>query len=196
MATLKVESTGIPGLLIIEPPVHKDGRGFFFESYNRRDFSSIGIKDIFVQDNHSMSSRGVLRGLHFQTGTMAQSKLVRCLKGRIFDVAVDIRKGSPTFGKWAAVSLTEENKRMLYLPRGFAHGFLALADGVQVLYKTDNFYSARHESGIRWDDPELAITWPALFKSRGPVLAEKDRQLPLLKDARITFRFRERKKQQ
>lgn len=184
-----VEHTGIPDLLIIKPLVHKDRRGFFFESYNRRDFfAATGVKDVFVQDNHSRSGKGVLRGLHFQTGRMAQSKLVRCLRGEIFDVAVDLRKDSPAFGRWAAVRLTEDNKKMLYVPRGFAHGFLVLTESAEVFYKTDNFYSAPHESGIRWDDPELGIRWPSI--SGTPVLADKDSRLPLLKDARITFKFR------
>jgi dTDP-4-dehydrorhamnose 3,5-epimerase len=172
----KVE--GFPDLILIEPMVFEDERGFFMEAYNYREFEMMGIRERFVQDNFSMSRRGVLRGLHFQVEPFAQSKLVRCIRGEIFDVAVDIRVGSPTFGKWHGVILSEENRLTLYIPRGFAHGFLALSDIAEVMYKVDNFYSPEHERGIIWNDPDIGIEWPI----EDPILSDKDGKYPRLRE--------------
>ncbi len=168
----------IPGLVIIQPIVFADNRGFFMETYSYREFEKAGIKEKFVQDNHSRSVKNVLRGLHFQIEPFAQSKLVRCIKGEIFDVAVDIRKNSPTFKKWYGVILSEENKKILYIPKGFAHGFIVLSDEAEVEYKVDNFYSPEHERGIIWNDPEICIKWP----TQNPILSEKDSKLPTLSE--------------
>lgn len=170
----KVEE--IPDLIIIEPVVFNDNRGFFMETYSYREFEKAGIKEKFVQDNHSKSVKGVLRGLHFQIKPFAQSKLVRCIKGEIFDVAVDIRPDSPTFRKWFAIVLSEENKKMIYIPKGFAHGFVTLSDVAEVEYKVDSFYSPEHERGIIWNDPEIAIKWPVEV----PILSSKDMNFPTL----------------
>lgn len=168
----------IPGLVIIEPRAFADDRGFFLESYKKSDFVKNGIEAEFLQDNHSLSSKGVLRGLHFQYPPYAQAKLVRVIQGAIWDVAVDIRKDSPTFKKWLGVELSGENKKMFYIPEGFAHGFVALTDDVHLLYKCSNEYSPVHDAGIMWNDPELAVGWPV----EAPILSEKDILLPLLKD--------------
>lgn len=170
----KVEE--IPDLIIIEPIVFEDERGFFMETYSFKDFEKAGITDKFVQDNHSKSKKGVLRGLHFQIEPFAQSKLVRCIRGEIFDVAVDIRPDSKTFKKWHGIVLSEENKKMLYIPKGFAHGFVVLSDIAEVEYKVDNFYSREHDRGIIWNDPEIGIKWPI----ENPILSEKDSKLPTL----------------
>lgn len=150
----------IPEVILVEPKTFADERGFFLESYQQRRFAENGISEPFVQDNHSCSRRGVLRGLHFQLEPFAQGKLVRAVTGAIFDVAVDIRPDSPTFGKWVGEHLNEENKRMLFIPAGFAHGFCTLADQTHVLYKATNFYSAAHDRGLAWDDPDIGIRWP------------------------------------
>ncbi|CUS83950.1 dTDP-4-dehydrorhamnose 3,5-epimerase [Candidatus Kryptonium thompsonii] len=168
----------IPGLIIIEPVVFEDERGFFMETYSYKEFERVGISEKFVQDNHSKSKKGVLRGLHFQIEPFAQSKLVRCVKGEIFDVAVDIRPNSPTFKKWFGLILSEGNKRMLYIPKGFAHGFVVLSEVAEVEYKVDNFYSPEHERGIIWNDPEIGINWPIEY----PILSAKDRNLPRLSE--------------
>ncbi len=170
--------TEIPDIIIVEPKVFKDDRGYFLESYKMSDFKKNGIDVNFLQDNHSKSSIGVLRGLHFQKAPMWQAKLVRCIQGRIFDVAVDIRPKSPTFKKWTGVELSEENKKMLFIPEGFAHGFVVLSDEAEVLYKTSNEYSPEHDAGIRWDDPEIGIDWVI----KNPLVSEKDAKLPFLKD--------------
>ncbi len=164
----------IDDLILITPKVMYDERGFFLESYTKNEFEKLGIKDEFVQDNHSLSIKNTLRGLHFQREPYAQSKLVRCITGSILDVAVDIRKDSSTFGKHVKVVLSSEDKKMLYIPRGFAHGFLVLSDVAEVLYKVDNFYSKGYESGIIWNDNELGIDWPIT----NPILSEKDKGLP------------------
>lgn len=174
----KIE-TEIKDLVIIEPTVFEDNRGFFLESYNYKDFKEIGIDNIFIQDNHSKSSKGVLRGLHFQKGEFAQAKLVRVLKGAVLDVAVDLRKDSKTFGKYVAVELSEENKRMFFIPRGFAHGFLALTDEVESYYKCDNFYVPQAEDGLIWNDADLKIEWD--FKKYNIdvtelIISEKDKK--------------------
>ena len=176
MSKFKFKRLEIPDVILIEPTVFEDQRGFFLESYNLKEFEAFGINVNFVQDNHSRSKKGVIRGLHFQKGKMAQAKLVRVVKGEIFDVAVDIRKGSSYYGKWVAVTLSENNKRMLFIPEGFAHGFCVLSEEADVLYKASNFYSPEHEGGIRWDDPDIAIPWPV----DNPIVSQKDRNLPFL----------------
>jgi dTDP-4-dehydrorhamnose 3,5-epimerase len=169
---MNIQPTDLPGVVIITPRVFKDARGFFFESYNAEQFKSRGIQTVFVQDNHSQSTRGTLRGLHFQLPPMAQDKLVRCVRGAIWDVAVDIRAGSPTFGRWIGVELSAGNFRQIYVPSGFAHGFCVLSDEAEVLYKTSAVYSATHERGIAWDDPAIGITWPLAE----PLLSDRDRR--------------------
>jgi dTDP-4-dehydrorhamnose 3,5-epimerase len=176
--------TGIDGLYLITPKVFKDQRGFFLESYSEKIFKSVGIANVFVQDNHSRSeSSGVLRGLHFQKPPFAQCKLIRVVRGSIFDVAVDLRKNSPTFGKWLGFELTSDNFNMLFVPQGFAHGFCTLVPGTEVQYKVDNFYSPEHDSGIRWNDPDLNIPWPV----QEPVLSPKDAVLPFFKELNSPF---------
>lgn len=170
---MKVTPLDIPGLLLLEPTVFGDARGAFFESFNARAFAdATGFDGAFVQDNHSVSKRGVLRGLHHQLPPHAQGKLVRVVAGAIWDVAVDIRAGSPSFGQWAGVELSAQNRRQLWIPAGFAHGFLSLADGSEVLYKTTDYWHAASERTIRWDDPGLAIAWP--LQGITPLLSEKD----------------------
>ena len=154
----KIE-TGIKDLFIIEPQIFKDSRGFFLESYNYNDFKEIGIDNIFVQDNHSKSLKGVLRGLHFQKEESSQAKLVRVLKGAVLDIAVDLRKESETFGKYFAVELSEENRKIFFIPRDFAHGFLTLVDNTEFFYKCDNFYNPQSEGGIIWNDRDLNVNW-------------------------------------
>jgi dTDP-4-dehydrorhamnose 3,5-epimerase len=173
----------LPEVLLLEPRVFEDGRGWFYESFNARSFAeATGLDVTFVQDNHSRSSRGVLRGLHYQLPPAAQGKLVRAVTGSILDVAVDIRRSSPTFGKWVAETLSAENRRQLWVPAGFAHGFVALENGTEVLYKTTGFYHKASERSIRWNDPALAIAWP---NDLTPLLADKDATAPLLKDAEL-----------
>ncbi len=172
----------ISDVILIEPVVYKDERGFFTESYKKSDFEKIGIYEDFCQDNHSKSTKNVLRGLHYQLQPKAQGKLVRCTKGKIWDVAVDIRKNSPTFGKWVAVELSEENHLMLWIPVGFAHGFVAMEDA-EVLYKTTQEYVPELDAGIRWNDPTLSIAWPV----HSPILSKKDSELPLLANAVNNF---------
>ena len=169
---MNIQPTELPGVVIITPHVFKDSRGFFFESYNAEQFKAHGIDTVFVQDNHSQSTRGTLRGLHFQLPPMAQDKLVRCVRGAIWDVTVDIRAGSPTFGRWVGVELSAENFRQLLVPIGFAHAFCVLSDEAEVLYKTSAVYSATHEQGIAWDDPDIGIAWPIA----GPLLSDRDRR--------------------
>lgn len=180
---MKVTPLTLAEVLLIEPRVFEDARGWFYESFNARAFAAAtGLDVTFVQDNHSRSARGVLRGLHYQLPPAAQGKLVRAIAGSILDVAVDVRKSSPTFGKWVAEALSATNKRQLYVPAGFAHGFVALEDGTEVLYKTTGYYAKDAERSIRWDDPDLAIGWPSGIV---PLLADKDAAAPLLRDADI-----------
>ncbi|EFB1501637.1 dTDP-4-dehydrorhamnose 3,5-epimerase [Escherichia albertii] len=170
---MNVIKTEIPDVLIFEPKVFGDERGFFFESFNQKVFEeAVGRKVEFVQDNHSKSSKGVLRGLHYQLEPYAQGKLVRCVVGEVFDVAVDIRKSSSTFGKWVGVNLSAENKRQLWIPEGFAHGFLVLSETAEFVYKTTNYYAAKYERCIQWKDGMLNISWPI---GNEPILSEKDR---------------------
>lgn len=179
---MKIIDTKIPDVKIIEPTVFGDRRGFFFESFNQQQFeSAVGYSVNFVQDNHSKSSKGVLRGLHYQLGPNAQGKLVRCVVGEVFDVAVDLRKNSPTFGNWVGEYLSAENKRQLWIPEGFAHGFVTLTDAAEFLYKTTNFYCASSERGIKWNDERLAITWP--IEGITLKLSDKDGHLPIFDKA-------------
>lgn len=183
--------TDIPEVIIVKPRTFFDERGFFLEFYKKSDFQSVGIDTDFVQDNHSKSVKGVLRGLHYQLSPMAQGKLVRCIKGKIFDVAVDIRKGSPTFGKWVGYELSEENKMMLWIPKGFAHGFLTISEQAEIIYKVSGSeYSSEYERSIRWNDPKININWPM---TQEPILSEKDKNAPLLEDAEINFIYKEEK---
>ena len=186
---MEVIQTNIKGVVIIEPRLFKDDRGYFFESFSQREFEEKVRKINFVQDNESMSSYGVMRGLHFQRPPFSQSKLVRCVKGRVLDVAVDIRKGSPTFGQHVAVELTEENHRQFFIPRGFAHGFSVLSPEVIFQYKCDNFYAPQSEGALAWDDPDLDINWR--IPSDKIILSEKDKHHPRLKDAEWLFDYSE-----
>lgn len=184
---MNIIKTEIDGVVIIEPRLFKDDRGYFFESYSEKDFNAQVREIKFVQDNESKSSYGVLRGLHFQKPPYAQSKLVRVIKGAVLDVAVDIRKGSPTFGKHVAVELTEDNHRQFFIPRGFAHGFSVLTPEVIFQYKCDNFYAPQSEGALAWDDPDLGIDWR--IPSDKIILSEKDRHHPCLKDAEWLFDY-------
>jgi dTDP-4-dehydrorhamnose 3,5-epimerase len=168
--------TGIPGLTIFEPKVWGDARGYFYESYNYDMFRQGGINNVFVQDNQSRSSFGVLRGLHYQVGAYAQAKLVRVLEGAVLDVVVDIREGSPTYGQHFTIELSAENKRQLFVPRGFAHGFVVISDNAEFAYKCDNFYSKDHEQGLAFDDPSLKIDWKIDLSKA--LLSEKDKENP------------------
>ncbi len=178
---MQVIQTEIPGVVIIEPQLFRDERGYFFESYSQREFDEKVAPIRFVQDNESKSTYGVLRGLHFQKPPHAQSKLVRVIKGRVLDVAVDIRRGSPTFGRHVAVELTEENHRQFFIPRGFAHGFSVLSKEAVFQYKCDNAYAPQSEGALAWDDPDLAIDWR--IPADGIILSEKDKRHPRLHDA-------------
>lgn len=186
---MQIIKTEIEGVVVIDPKVFGDYRGYFFESFSERDFATQVREIRFVQDNESKSCYGVLRGLHFQKPPYAQSKLVRVVKGAVLDVAVDIRRGSPTFGKHVAVELTEENHRQLFIPRGFAHGFVVLSDEAVFQYKCDSFYAPQHEGAIAWDDPDLAIDWKVPTEKL--ILSEKDRKHPRLKDAEWLFDYNE-----
>lgn len=179
---MKVVPTRIPEVLILEPRVFGDERGFFYESFNARAFEeATGVTRKFVQDNHSRSARGVLRGLHYQI-EQPQGKLVRVVSGEVLDVAVDIRRSSPSFGKWVGVHLSAENNRQLWIPEGFAHGFVVLSEYAEFLYKTTDYYAPAHERCIRWDDPELAIDWQF---DEAPQLSGKDQAAPFLRDAEL-----------
>lgn len=181
---MKAMSTAIPEVMVVEPKVFGDARGFFYESFNQQAFNAATGTDFeFVQDNHSRSSKGVLRGLHYQLPPHAQGKLVRVVRGAVWDVAVDIRQGSPTFGHWAAEELTEYSHKQFWIPPGFAHGFVVLSESADFLYKTTNYYAPQSDRGIAWNDPQIAIAWPDLGMEW--LLSEKDRKQPLLKDAEI-----------
>ena len=182
---MEVIKTNIEGVVIIEPRIFKDDRGYFFESFSQREFEEKVCKTTFVQDNESKSSYGVVRGLHFQKPPFAQSKLVRVIKGAVLDVAVDIRKGSPTFGQYVSVELTGENHRQFFIPRGFAHGFSVLSEEVIFQYKCDNFYSPQSEGAIAWNDSDLNIDWRIPVEE--VVLSEKDSKHPKLKDWQSVF---------
>ncbi|HEY1148992.1 MAG TPA: dTDP-4-dehydrorhamnose 3,5-epimerase [Pseudoduganella sp.] len=179
---MKVISTNIDGLLVVEPNVFGDDRGFFFESFNARRFAELtGVEAEFVQDNHSRSAKNVLRGLHYQI-EQAQGKLVRVTAGAVFDVAVDLRKSSPTFGKWFGIELSAENKRQLWIPPGFAHGFLVTSDAAEFLYKTTDYYAPQHERAILWNDPAIGIEWPLQGE---PLLSGKDQKGALLAETDV-----------
>lgn len=183
---MKLIKTIFEDIFILEPKVFGDQRGFFMESYNDQVFKDKGLSFSFIQDNQSLSfEAGTLRGLHYQLEPHAQTKLVRVVRGAIYDVIVDIRKGSPTYGQWQGFILTEENKRQLLVPKGFAHGFCTLVKNTEVIYKVDNYYSAQHDRGIQWNDPELNIDWPVEV----PILSGKDSEHPKLNDAENTFVF-------
>ncbi|OKP01933.1 dTDP-4-dehydrorhamnose 3,5-epimerase [Xenorhabdus eapokensis] len=178
---MNVIKTAIPDVLIFEPKIFGDERGFFFESFNQKIFEeAVGRSVTFVQDNHSKSSKGVLRGLHYQLAPYAQGKLVRCIAGEVFDVAVDIRKNSSTFGQWVGVHLSADNKRHFWIPEGFAHGFLTLTNTAEFLYKTTNYYAPQYESSIMWNDEKLAIEWPLEIT---PQFSAKDQAAPAFKNA-------------
>lgn len=187
---MNIIKTDIEGVVILEPRVFKDDRGYFMESFSKKFFDAEVCKTEFVQDNESKSSYGVLRGLHFQKPPYAQSKLVRVVKGSVLDVAVDIRKGSPTFGQHVAVELTEDNKRQFFVPRGFAHGFVVLSEEVIFQYKCDNFYAPQHEGAIAWNDPALNINWT--IADDKIILSEKDKNHPVLSDAEWLFDYNEK----
>ena len=180
-------ATNIPDLLVFEPKVFEDSRGYFFESYNEKGFKELGIETRFVQDNESSSLYGVIRGLHYQLSPYPQAKLIRVLDGRILDVVVDIRKGSPSFGKSFSIELTSENKKQLFIPHGFAHGFSVLSEKAIVFYKCDNYYNKESEGGIRFDDPQLNIDWQV--PAGKAIISEKDNQLPAFADCKNIFKF-------
>jgi len=175
------EKTGLDGVVLIKPRFFQDARGFFVETYQRRDFAAGGISAEFVQDNHSKSAKRVLRGLHYQRGAAAQGKLVRCIAGTILDVGVDIRRESRTFGKWVSAELSAANAHMLYLPPGLAHGFLVLSDTAEIVYKCTTEYSPKDESGVAWNDPDIGVKWGIAL----PLLSARDADLPRLKDAAL-----------
>lgn len=181
---MEIIKTSIEGLLIIKPDVFKDERGYFFESYNKERFLKHGLDMTFVQDNESKSGKGVLRGLHFQKPPYAQGKLVRVVKGSVLDVAVDIREGSPTYGKWKATVLSEENKEMFWIPEGFAHGFVTLEENTVFTYKCTNVYNKESEGSLRWNDPDINIDW----NIDNPILSEKDKISPLFKEFETPFK--------
>ena len=176
---MKITKTKLEGVVIIEPDVFGDNRGFFMESWNKKKMAEAGLDYDFVQDNHSKSTvKGTLRGIHFQKGDKAQAKLVRCVKGAVLDVAVDLRRNSPTFKQWVGVELSEENKKQLLIPRGFGHGFVTLTDDVEFLYKADNYYAPEADAGIRWNDPDIGVEWGV----ENPILSEKDKKNPFLQE--------------
>ncbi|HEY9147052.1 MAG TPA: dTDP-4-dehydrorhamnose 3,5-epimerase [Thiobacillus sp.] len=178
---MNIIETALPGVLLLEPKVFGDARGFFLESWNRQTFAEIGLDADFVQDSHTRSGRGVLRGLHYQL-EQSQGKLVRVVSGTVFDVAVDVRKSSLCFGQWVGYELSTENQLMMWIPPGFAHGFLVLSDSADVLYKATAYYAPQWDRGIRWDDPQIGVQWPL---EGAPVLSAKDQVQPLLKDAEV-----------
>ena len=183
---MKITKTKLPGVLIVEPQVFGDARGWFMETYTKNKLDEKGIDTVFIQDNQSYSAqKGTLRGLHFQQDPKAQTKLLRCTRGKILDVAVDIRKGSPNYCQWVAVELSAENFRQLYIPKGFAHGFVTLTDDVEVQYKVDEYYAPDCDRSIRFDDPAIGVDWGV----KDPVLSAKDLKAPLLKDSDCNFKY-------
>ncbi len=177
--SFEFENTEMSGVIIIKPKVFGDDRGFFLESYEKNSFEKAGIKGEFIQENHSKSEKGVIRGIHFQKGKYAQAKLVRCISGELLDIVVDLRLDSPTWGKYITRTLSEENKNLLYIPKGCGHAFAALSEYAELVYKVDNDYSLENESGIKWDDPTLNISWPFT----NPKTSEKDKHWPSLEKA-------------
>lgn len=191
---MKLIETKIDGAFIIEPDVYGDNRGWFMETYNEQKFKELGIDCTFVQDNMSYSAiKGTLRGLHYQREPYCQAKLVRCTKGSVIDVAVDIRKGSPTYGQWVSVELSEDNKKMFFMPHGMAHGFLTISDEVEFQYKVDNLYNKESEGGIKYDDPTINVDWGSLLKGIKPILSAKDEILPTLDECNANFKYKENK---
>jgi dTDP-4-dehydrorhamnose 3,5-epimerase len=186
---MKIITTPLPGLIIAEPKIYRDSRGYFFESYSKLKMAEADMEFEFVQDNQSQSVYGVIRGLHYQMNPKAQTKLVRVLQGTIFDVAVDIRKGSPTFGKWYGLELSDRNQRQLLIPKGFAHGFSVLSETAVVFYKCDELYAPETDAGIRYDDPTLSIDWKV--PEDKAILSAKDSQLPFLKHTQNNFKYME-----
>jgi dTDP-4-dehydrorhamnose 3,5-epimerase len=184
---MKATETHIPGLYVIEPKVFADDRGYFFESYSQIKLAEAGIETVFVQDNQSRSGYGVIRGLHYQMEPRAQTKLVRVLEGIIYDIAVDVRKGFPTYGQWYGLEISADNKKQLFIPKGFAHGFSALSETAVVFYKCDEFYAPEYDAGIIYNDPQLQIDWKILTEKA--VLSEKDSKLPLFRDAKNNFNY-------
>ncbi len=182
---MNIVQTGIPGLVVIKPQVFEDDRGYFFETFQQERYREAGIERTFIQDNESRSVKGVVRGLHFQLGDAAQAKLVRVIRGSVFDVAVDLRKGSPTFGKWFGVELNENNKKQLYVPRGFAHGFSVLSETAIFTYKCDNLYNREAESSINPFDKTLGIDWQV--KEEDALVSEKDKNAPVFEEAQMNF---------
>ncbi len=181
---MRFVETHLSGAYIIDPVVHRDNRGFFLESHSKKVFDNTGISITFVQDNHSLSHQaGVLRGLHFQYPPHVQSKLIRVIKGSVYDVIVDMRNNSPTYKKWFSVELSGDNFKMLFVPAGFAHGFCTLENDTEVIYKVDTLYAPQSDGGIRWDDPDLKISWPV----KNPIVSEKDKKLPFLRDIENPF---------
>ena len=188
---MKAGKTALPEVLIIEPDCYGDYRGWFMETYSEPKYKELGITNHFVQDNHSMSARkGTLRGIHFQNDPMAQAKLVRCTRGIVIDVAADLRKGSPRYRQWVSVELSAENKKQVYVPRGFGHGFITLTDDVEFEYKVDNEYSKEHDRGIRFDDPSIGVDWGGLLNGIEPILSEKDINAPLLENSDCNFIYK------
>ena len=191
---MEVIKTPLDGVLIIKPDVHGDHRGYFMETYQKEKYAALGITNDFVQDNMSFSAhKGTLRGLHYQNNPFAQAKLVSCTRGKVIDVAVDIRKGSPNYGKWTSVELSAENFLQFYIPQGFAHGFLTLTDDVEFRYKVDNFYNKESDRGIRYDDPFINVDWSGLLNGIEPILSEKDKNGPTLDKADCNFIYEEMK---
>ena len=188
MSNFNFIETKIKDLYIIEPKVFGDGRGYFMETYNKKAFEEAGLNMVFVQDNESKSKKGVLRGMHFQT-KFTQGKLVRCTQGEVYDVAVDLRKGSPTYGQWEGVLLSAENKRQFYVPEGFAHGFLVLSDEAVFNYKCTNLYAPEYDGGLLWNDPDVGIEWP-LEGIDEIILSEKDKKQPTLKELDLPFEYK------
>ena len=188
---MKFCKTDIEDVVIIEPDCHSDNRGFFMESFSKLNYQKIGIDTDFIQDNLSYSAlKGTLRGIHFQNDPCSQAKIVSCLKGKIIDIAVDLRKGSPTYKKWVYVELSEENKKQVYIPRGFGHAFITLTNDVLFSYKVDNYYSKENDRGIKYDDPDINIDWNKLSGGLELTLSEKDKNNPLLKDSDCNFTYK------
>ncbi|MBR0085990.1 MAG: dTDP-4-dehydrorhamnose 3,5-epimerase [Lachnospiraceae bacterium] len=189
---VKAINTQIPGVVIIEPTCYGDSRGWFIETYNKQKLAALGIGTDFVQDNSSFSAnKGTIRGLHFQSRPYTQTKLVRCVRGAVLDVAVDIRKGSPTYLKWVSVELSAENRRQLFIPKGFAHGFITLTDDVEFAYKVDAHYAPDHDMGIRFDDPDIGVDWGIDITKEAPILSAADKARPYLKDIDTGFIYGE-----
>ncbi|HCT63551.1 MAG TPA: dTDP-4-dehydrorhamnose 3,5-epimerase [Erysipelotrichaceae bacterium] len=185
---MRIEKTKLNDLIIIVPDVYGDNRGWFTESYNKQKYQALGIDVDFVQDNHSYSKEvGTLRGLHFQIGEFAQTKLVRCVRGRLMDVCVDLRKNSPTYLQWDAIELTETNKLQLLVPKGFAHGFVTLSEDVEIMYKVDTFYSKDHDSGVKYDDSDIGVDWDSFLPNVEFILSDKDKQLKPFKELNLDF---------